>query len=61
VVSVARGGRSRQHRYTLRLAGLTAFGFVLELLVVKEQLFAGCKNECGAAVDAGEYLILKFH
>jgi hypothetical protein len=53
-------GRS-QNRNALRLACFTTFGFVLELLVVKEQLFACGKNKVRAAVDALQYLVLEVH
>jgi hypothetical protein len=45
----------------LRFALLAAFGVVLEILVVEEDLLAGRKNEVGAAVDALEYSVRKFH
>jgi hypothetical protein len=35
----------------LGFAGFATFRFVLELLVVEEQLFSRCKNEVGAAVN----------
>src|SRR5258708_9324959 len=60
-VSIALRGGSGEHSYALRLAGFTALGFVLELLVVEKLLFARGKDKLGAAVDAGQYLILKFH
>ena len=43
------------------LTGFTALGLVLKLFVVEKQLFPGSKNEFSAAIDAGQYLILKFH
>jgi hypothetical protein len=46
---------------TLRLALFAAFGVVLELFVVEENLFAGRKNELGAAVNALQYTIGEFH
>jgi hypothetical protein len=36
---------------TLRLALLAVFGVVLELFIVKKELFAGREYELGAAVD----------
>lgn len=42
-------------------AVLAAFGFVLELLVMEEQLFPGCKYEIRSAVDALQNLVLEFH
>jgi len=54
--------RSRpQNGYTLGLATLATFRFVLELLVVKEKLFPGCENEIVSTVHALEHLVLKFH
>ena len=44
-----------------RLARLTPLGFVLELLIVKEQLFSSRKYEFGAAVDTLQNSVLKFH
>jgi hypothetical protein len=35
----------------LRLAILATLGFVLELLVVKEELFAGGEDEVGIAIN----------
>jgi hypothetical protein len=37
---------------SLALAVLAAFGFVLELLVVEEQLFPGREHEIRATIDA---------
>ena len=54
-------GRRTEDRDPLCLTGLTAFGLVLELLVVEEQLFSGRENEIGPAVYALEYLVLEFH
>jgi hypothetical protein len=45
----------------LGLALLAAFGVVLELFVVKENLLAGGEYELGAAVDALQYAICEFH
>src|SRR5258706_9624163 len=63
VVSVfaAPRGRGREYRYAFRLAAFAALGFVLELFVVEKQLFPGGEGKLGAAVDAGQYLVLKFH
>jgi hypothetical protein len=61
VVSVPRGWRGGENGHALGLAGFTALGLVLEVLVVEKQLFAGGESKFGAAVDAGEYLVLKFH
>jgi hypothetical protein len=45
----------------LGLAGFTTFRFVLELLIVEEQLFSSCENKVGTAVDTLQNLILEFH
>jgi hypothetical protein len=42
-------------------ADFTTFGFVLELFIVEEQLFPGCKDEVGTAVDTFQNLVLEFH
>jgi hypothetical protein len=47
--------------HALGLADLAALGLVLELFVEEEELFPGSKDKVRAAVDAGQYLILKFH
>jgi len=54
-------GSGPQDRDALVFAGLTAFWFVLELLVVKEKLFPGRENEVGPTVDTLQHLVLKFH
>jgi hypothetical protein len=46
---------------SLQLARLAALGIIVKLLVVKEQLLAGGKDEIFAAIHAPEYLVLKFH
>lgn len=61
MMSVPRRGGSRKHSHAFGLTGFAAFGLVLELLVVEEELFARGKNELGAAVDAGQNFVLKFH
>ena len=61
MVSVTRRRRGGENGHPLGLAGFAALGLVLELFVVEKQLFPGGKNEVGAAVDAGEYFVLKFH
>jgi hypothetical protein len=53
--------RGGEYGHALGLAGFTALGLILEPLVVEKQLFPGGKNEVGTAVDAGQYLVLKFH
>jgi hypothetical protein len=55
-------GRWRaQHGNSLCLTDFATLGFVLELLIVEEQLFACSKNKVRAAVDTLEYLVLEFH
>ena len=54
VCSAARCGRGGEDGYALGLASLAALGFVLELLIVEEQLFARGENKLGAAIDAGK-------
>lgn len=53
--STTRRGRS------LGLTSFTALGFVLELFVVEEQLFAGGEDEILTAINALQVLILEFH
>jgi hypothetical protein len=47
--------------YPLVLATFAAFGFILELLVVKEELLPRRKNKFSAAIYTLENLILEFH
>ena len=61
VVPAAHILRGSKDGDALGLAGFTTFGLVLELFVVEKQLFPGGKDKVSAAVDAGQYLILKFH
>ena len=61
VVPVSWCVRRGQDSHALRLAGFAALGLVFELFVVKEHLFPGGKDKVSAAVDAGQYFILKFH
>jgi hypothetical protein len=60
VVGIAWSGGG-ENGHALGLTGLAALGLVLELFVEEKELFPGGKNEVGAAVDAGQYLVLKFH
>jgi hypothetical protein len=60
-IAVGRIGAGRNYGNAPRLTHFTAFGLVLELLIVEEQLFAGRKDKAGAAVDAGKNFVLKFH
>jgi hypothetical protein len=43
------------------LAVFAAFGFVLELFIVKEELFTSGENEVGAAVHTLENFVLEVH
>jgi hypothetical protein len=61
VVRVAHSLWRREDGYALGLAGFTTLGFVPELFVVEKLLFPGGKDKLVAAVDACQYLILKFH
>jgi hypothetical protein len=54
---VSRAGRGNP----FGLAGLATFGFVLEVFIVEEQLFAGRKDEVSAAVNTLQNLVLEFH
>jgi hypothetical protein len=49
------------HRYPFTFAVFAAFGFVLELLVVKKQLFARREHEVRATIHALQLLVLEFH
>ena len=53
--------RSSHDRHSLAFAVLAAFGFVLELFIVEEQLFTRCEHEFRATIDALQNLILVFH
>jgi hypothetical protein len=51
-------------RATARALGFAlfaAFGIVLELLIVKEELLARRENKLASAVDALQYSICEFH
>ena len=61
VVRVALRWRGGEDGHALRLAVLAALGLVLELLIVEKQLFPGGEGKVGSAIDALEYLVLKFH
>jgi hypothetical protein len=60
-MSGARGWGSGEHGYALGLAGFAALGLVLELFVVEKKLFTGSEDKVGAAIDAFQHLVLKFH
>ena len=53
--------RRSQNGDTFGFTNLTALRFVLELFVVKKQLFPGGEDKVSTTVDASQYLILKFH
>jgi len=53
--------RSTEHCNPFRLARLAPLGFILELLIVEEQLFPGGEDEVGIAVDALQNPVLEFH
>ena len=53
--------RGSQRGGPLGLAIFATFGFVGELLIVEEQLFARRKHEVRSAVDTLQNLILEFH
>src|SRR5271157_294706 len=56
--------RGRSHAWRgnpFGLAGLATFRFVLEVFIVEEQLFPGCKDEVSAAVNTLQNLVLEFH
>jgi hypothetical protein len=55
------GDRRAQSGSSPGLAGFATFGFVLELLVVEEELLTGGEDEVGAAVNALQNLVLEFH
>jgi hypothetical protein len=50
-----------EHSHALGFAGFATLRFVPELFVVEEELFSGGKDELSAAIDALQYLVLKFH
>jgi hypothetical protein len=52
---------SRTAARTLRLALLAVLGVVGKLLVVEEELLAGCKHKVGAAIYALQYSINELH
>ena len=53
--------RKSQSLGALAFAGLAAFGFVLELFIVEEELFPGSENKISATIDALENLVLELH
>ena len=60
-VVLSRNWRRPQHCDPLGFASLTTFGFVLELFVVKKQLFPGGENKVNPTVGTLQHLVLKFH
>jgi hypothetical protein len=61
VLCIALRSWGGKHSHAPGFAGLATLGFVLELLVVKKQLFPGGENKIGTAVDTLQHLVLKFH
>ncbi len=61
VLSIAARRWCGEHGHAPRLAGLATLGFVLELLIIKKQLFPSGEHKVGTAVDALQHLVLKFH
>lgn len=60
-VATAVGAIDRDSGLTFRLATLAAFRLVLELLIVKEELFACREYEILSAIDALQRFVLKLH
>jgi len=61
-MEIAAAGSAMSHiRRALRFAILATLGFVLELFIVEEELFAGGKNEVVTAIHALQASILEFH
>jgi hypothetical protein len=54
-------GNRGEKRRPLGLAAPAAFGLVLELLVMEEELFTGGKREISSAVHTNQRFVLKFH
>ena len=53
--------RCADRRKAFRFAGLAAFGFVTELLVVEEKLFSSGEDEVSPAIDALQSPVLELH
>jgi hypothetical protein len=53
-------GNGRQSIIFSLLAGLAAFRFILQALVVKEDLLANCPGKGLVAIDTGDRSISKF-
>ena len=53
--------RGAQHGDAFRFAAFATLGFVLELLVVEEELLSGGENKITSTIDTLEHLVLKFH
>jgi hypothetical protein len=60
-VGLPRRRRCAEHRNPLGFASLTALGLILELLIMKEELFPGGENELTSAIHALQHLVLKLH
>jgi hypothetical protein len=56
-----RSGGGTEYGDALGFAAFAPLGFVLELLIVEEQLFPGREDEIGAAVNTVQHLVLEFH
>ena len=55
------GWRCSNQGKPLGFARFAAFGLVLELFVVKEQLFSGREQKLSATVDTLQHFVLEFH
>jgi succinate dehydrogenase/fumarate reductase cytochrome b subunit len=53
--------RQAQRLSAFAFAVFAAFGFVLELFIVKKELFASGEDKIGAAVYTLENLVLELH
>jgi hypothetical protein len=60
-VALSGGGGNTEDGDPLGFASLAALRFVLELFVVKKQLFAGGEDELFPAIDALQDAISEFH
>jgi hypothetical protein len=60
-VGLARQRNCAQHGDAFRFAAFATLGFVLELLVVEEELLSGGENKITSTIDTLEHLVLKFH
>ena len=58
---IVAGGCGAQTGGPFGFAGFATLGFVFELFVVEEQLFASSEDEIAAAVNTLQNFVLKFH